>query len=131
VINHTHNQPTSSHRDESDAEHWVNPADHDHMNSVAMRELVPGTSMRLDTANSSYHIKVLDGRTGAARIQGGSLFHDEADVWIDGSTHNGVDLHAGWIDVDRRLVFTLSDRRGMTSRIRAITVDESSGEESA
>jgi hypothetical protein len=87
---------------------------------VDVRWLPPGTALTVDTRNSRYQIVILDGATGRATMQGGTLFQEPTEVRIEGSTAGGSQLTIGSIGLGLHLEFSVWDHRVVTSRVRAI-----------
>ena len=90
---------------------------------VDFRTLLAGSELVVETAHSVYRLIVLNSELGRAVIQGGELFPDETEVRIEGSTVGGSELKVGWIGVGLQLEFSVWGRRGLTSPVRAITVE--------
>ena len=87
---------------------------------LTLGELEPLTALLVRTANSLYHVVVLDRRT--IRIHGGRPFPEPSVTAFNGSSDGDGSLKLGWIGVGFRMEVCARGRRYVTSRVRSITV---------
>lgn len=91
---------------------------------IDVRSLPPGTELEVDTRNSRYRFVILDGSGSNALVQGGPYFREEAKVRINGSLLEGSLLKSGWIGLGMRVEILDGSQRVATSRVRSITIVE-------
>ena len=87
---------------------------------LSIGDLEPLTTLLVRTANSVYHIVIIDRRT--IRIHGGRPFPEPSVTAFNGSSDGDGSLKLGWIGVGFRMEVCAGGRRYVTSRVRAITI---------
>jgi len=96
--------------------------ENDRITTVDLRSVPPGTTLILETRNSTYRVVVLDGEQRHALVQGGAFFGDQTDAWVGGAAGRGP-LKIGQICVDQCLEIWVESRRIVTSPVRSISVE--------
>jgi hypothetical protein len=96
--------------------------ENDRITTIDLCSVPPGTTLILETRNSTYRIVVLDGEQGHALVQGGAFFGDQTDAWVGGAAGCGA-LKIGRICVDLCLEVWVGSRRIVTSPVRSIRVE--------
>lgn len=94
---------------------------------LALRDLAAFDCLDVDTRNSRYRLTVLDPSAGRALIEGGAFFALPAEVTVAGATLGGSLLKVGCILTDFRLEVLHGETRVVTSRVREIRLNDSSG----
>src|SRR5262249_33176072 len=92
---------------------------------VALRALVPGTTIVVKTRNSTYRLTVADGGPDTVLIRGGALFRDATPAQVQGATLGGPFVKVGWIGVGLRMELRVGLRRFLTSPVDAIRLGRS------
>src|SRR5262245_3014987 len=98
----------------------------DEADGVNIRALEPLTSLLVRTKNSTYHINVQSGT--AAIVQGGPFFPTPTSAVVSGATMGGSLIKLGWVGVGFCLELIADGQRIVTTRVRTIGVQPSSGQ---
>ena len=93
------------------------------LRSVQVHELEPGTILIVSTQNSSYRFEILDAAQRLARVVGGSMFPEPAEVRIQGSSAHGHVSKFGSITVGLRLELLRGDNWITTSVVEALALE--------
>ena len=96
----------------------------EHVEGVHLPDLPPFTTVLAETMNSSYHVMIT--RWPKVYVQGGAFFPEPTAAYVDGASAGGSYLRVAWIGVGLQLEIRSGGRRIITSRVRAITIEEPS-----
>jgi hypothetical protein len=90
---------------------------------VALRSLVPGTKVNVQTRNSCYQLTVLNGRRDDVLVRGGALFPDAVPAQVQGASAGGSLVKTGWIGVGLRIELRVGARRVVTSPVHSLSLE--------
>jgi hypothetical protein len=99
------------------------PVDEGCEEGLSIESLEAGTKLTVQTANSQYHVTVLNGAVGQVLVVGGQHFPEPTPAVLQGSTAGSSLLKAGWIGVGLHVELRVGPRLVITSRVRSVTVD--------
>jgi hypothetical protein len=88
---------------------------------IQVNELQTGDAVMISTANSIYHVTVVDPETAQVRVQGGDCFRSDTLAQIAGSSSSSSIRPYG-IYVGYSVEFFVDARRVRTSTVRAVRV---------
>ena len=94
----------------------------DTVDGVDIRALQPGTTMVVETHDSSYRFVILFDPS-AVLVKGGSMFPDHTVVRLVGASLGSSDFKAGWIVVGLRIEMFLGSACIRSSPVRSVKVD--------
>ena len=92
---------------------------------IALREIEPLGTLLARTENSVYRIIPLEIGSSRVLIQGGRFFPEPTEVRFAGCGFGGSFLKLGWIGLGLRMEILWDGQRIITSRIRAVQVQQS------
>ena len=95
------------------------------MDGVDLRHLPAFTTLIVRTMNSLYRVIVTEGPK--VYVQGGPLFPDPTPVFLDGASIGDNSLKTGWIGVGLPMEIRAAERRIVTSRVLAISIEPAAG----
>jgi hypothetical protein len=98
-------------------------SERDRITDIDVRSLLPGTTLIVDTRNSSYRVATRGEWGGNVLVQGGSFFREETKARVAGSTARGSAIKIGWICVGLRMEISVGRRRFVTSPVQSIRVE--------
>ena len=85
---------------------------------VALRALIPLTSLVVHTRNTCYHIISTGG--DEIVVQGGTFFPDPTPARLDGASAGNSLLRLGWIGIGLRMEIRAGEQRVVTTPVRSI-----------
>jgi hypothetical protein len=88
---------------------------------VQLDQLLPFTTLLVQTMNSLYHVVVVEATD--VYVEGGEFFHGLQPACLDGSSTAKRCLKAGWIGVGRMMEFRSGGRRIVTSPVLGIVIE--------
>jgi len=89
---------------------------------IAIDALEPGTTLVVNTRNSSYRFVVLF-QTGLLRVTGGALFPEATVVRFEGASAGGRAVKTGAILVGLYMEMSTADVRVRSSRVRSLSIE--------
>jgi hypothetical protein len=92
---------------------------------VDLHQLPRLTSLLVWTANTPYHIVVMEGTN--IYVQGGPFFPESTPACLDGAHVGGTLLRVGWIGVGFPMEIHAGGEHFVTSPVRAITTVDRPG----
>ena len=90
---------------------------------IAIQSLAPGTTLIVQTLNSTYRLIVLDGGHYDVLVQGGALFPKATLAQLQGASAGGSLVKTGWIEVGLRVELRVGPRQIITSPVRSVTIE--------
>jgi hypothetical protein len=94
----------------------------DNVDGVDIRELQPGTTVVVETHDSSYRFVILFDPS-AVLVKGGRMFPDHTVVRLVGATVGGGTIK-GWIAVGLRIEMLCGSARIRSSPVRSVKVED-------
>ena len=91
---------------------------------ILLREIEPLGTVLARTENSVYRVIPLEAGSSRILIQGGRFFPEPTEVRFAGSGFGGSFLKLGWIGLGLRMEVLWDGQRIVTSRIRAVQVQQ-------
>jgi hypothetical protein len=101
-------------------------SEEDRITGMDLRALPPGTTLVVETRNSTYRLGTLSESDRNVWIQGGAFFRDQTRARAEGATDGGGPIKIGWICVGLRLEISVGRRHLVTSPVRSIRIEASS-----
>ncbi len=95
------------------------------MDGIQVNDLEPGDVLSITTANSIYHLTVVDPETAQVRVRGGNCFGRDTLAEVAGSSLN-LSVKPFGIYVGYSIEFFMRGRRVRTSPVRDVRVLEES-----
>jgi hypothetical protein len=92
---------------------------------VDLRRLPPFTTLLTRTVNSLYRVVITPGPE--VYVQGGAFFPDPTSAYVDGASIGGSSIKVGWIGLGLLVQIRAGDRCVITSPVRGITTEQTSG----
>ncbi len=92
---------------------------------LAIRGLEPWSLVDVQTANTLYHLTILDPYESLILIQGGRHFADVTEARLSGSSFGGSLLKLHFIGCGMHLEVTTDDMKVVTSQVHSVTVRDS------
>jgi hypothetical protein len=89
---------------------------------VALPLLLPGTTLNLNTRNTCYRLKVLNGSERRVTITGGKLFQESTDAELIGAVDD-ESVKVGWVIEGFQLELLTSRGPVLTSTVESVDVD--------
>ena len=94
----------------------------DTVDGVDIRALHPGTTVAVETHDSSYRFVILFDPS-AVLVKGGGMFPDHTVVRLVGASAGGSSLKAGWIVVGSRIEMFFGSACIRSSPVRSVKVE--------
>ena len=88
---------------------------------VHLSQLVPSTTLLVQTMNSLYRVVIVDATE--VNVQGGAFFRDPEPASLDGYSTDRPSLKSGWIAVGGVMEFRSRGRRIVTSPVQGIVIE--------
>jgi hypothetical protein len=92
------------------------------IDGVAIDSLEPGTTVVVNTRNSSYRFVILF-QPDRVLVKGGAMFPEATVVRLEGATAGGSALRNGWILVGFHIEMRLGSVLIRSSRVRSILIE--------
>jgi hypothetical protein len=89
---------------------------------IAIDSLEPGTTLVVNTCNSSYRFVILFDPC-LVLVKGGAMFPEATVVRLEGATAGGSALKMGWILVGCQIEMWLGSLRITSSRVRSVSIE--------
>ena len=94
-------------------------ADH---SAADIRQLAAGTEVIVDTLHTKYRLLIVDGPAGRVWMQGGRMFQETTEAWIEGTRTEDQELLNGVIRVGLGFDFIVWHQRGRTAPVQSFVI---------
>jgi hypothetical protein len=90
---------------------------------VTLNSCAPYDVIVLRTANTEYHLLLLDPESGRVLIDGGDRFPEPIEATLLGASFGGSMIRTGWIGVGMRIELCANDKYIITSPVKSLVVE--------
>lgn len=89
----------------------------DASDGLELEALSAGDTLRVRTANTEYHIVLLDPSSRSVLVRGGLVFQEPIKATVHGSGCGGAMIHVGWIGIGFQLELLYQTANGQMQNV--------------